>query len=92
MKQNQLMLPLKSHRMMDGNLKTFPNYDKALRILKEHKPSYYHPTELQRMRKALDKLSPMYDDANNFGQHIIAKRIFKKATQISKRVTTLLGR
>ncbi len=49
-------------------------------------------TELEKMKKKLDKLVPVYEDSKNFGQLVKAKRIFKKALQISKRVTELLGR
>jgi len=48
-------------------------------------------TELIRMKRALDKLVPKYEEAQNFGLKIKAKRIFKKAMQISKRITVLLG-
>ncbi len=70
----------------------FPCYSKftpKLRLSKNWKPG---TTELTRMKKKLDRLVPIYEDCKNFGQVVKAKRIFRKALQISKRVTELLGR
>ncbi len=70
----------------------FPCYSKfepKIRLTKHWKPC---TTELTRMKKKLDRLVPIYEDAKNFGQVVKAKRIFRKALQISKRVTALLGR
>ena len=89
----QLLLPRKTPRMMDVNLRIFTNYvpDKkvVLRKGKHWKPC---TSELVRMKKALDKLVPKYEEAQGFGMIIKAKRILKKATQISKRISILLGK
>jgi len=83
-KQEQLLLPMD---FIDRNHPCYRKFVPKLRLSKHWKPC---TTELQRMQKALDKLTPLYEDANNFGQKIVAKRILKKATQISKRISTLL--
>ncbi len=84
-KQTQLLLPLV---FIDRH---FPNYHKHRPLLRKGKNWKACTSELVRMKKALDKLSPRYDDAKNFGQVIKAKRMFKKAMQISKRISVLLG-
>ncbi len=70
----------------------FPCYSKfepKLRLSKNWKPC---TTEAIRLQHKIDKMIPIYEDATNFGQKIKAKRIFKKALQISKRLTKLMGR
>ena len=56
------------------------------------KPIVYKPctNELQKMKKALDKLTPKYEQAQALGMKVKAKRIFKKALQVSKRISALL--
>ena len=84
-KIKQLQLPL------DFIDRKHPNYTKA--ELTFTKGKHWKPckTELSIMKKKLDKLTPAYTDAQNFGLDVTAKRIFKKAVQISKRITVLLG-
>ena len=92
-KEPVLLLPESTLRKVDDNLKMFPNflpkYQPVLRKGKHWKPQ---TSELEVMKKKLDKLVPEYEQVKAFGQVVRAKRIFKKALQISKRISVILGR
>ena len=83
-KQVQLLLPL------DFIDQRYPNYDKAKLTFRKGKHWKPCTSELSRMKKALDKLSPDYEQAKALGMHVKAKRIFRKAMQVSKRISVLL--
>jgi len=88
---NQLLLPEKTIRKLDGNLKPFPNYTKftkKLRLSKHWKPCV---TEITLLKKKVDKLSKEYEQRQAFGQKVKAARIFKKAMRLTDRLSTLLG-
>ena len=91
-KEPVLLLAGKTLRTLDGNLNLLPNYQPNYKPV-FRKGKYWKPcnTELAIMKKKLDKLVPVYEEAQGFGLMVKAKRVFKKALQISKRISVLLG-
>jgi len=70
--------------MMEENKKFEPKQ----KLSKNWKPC---KTELTMLKKKVDKLAEEYSQRKALGQHMLAKRIFKKAMRLTDRISLLLG-